>query len=204
MRARGVYTVYMEMRDAILAAAGRAFGEGGAAGFSLRDIASRVGVTPMAIYRHFNDKQALIDALVDEATEEWRSRVAAIKPCAPLNWLLKIGESFLEFALSEPRKFEAAFLTPSTRALRYPDDFVAGGSPAVTLQMRLVEALAAESRAGTKQSAIELVIVLAALAHGLISLYRAGRIAGGEKAFRALYRRALLTTVQGFGLGRAS
>ena len=194
----------METRDAILAAAGEAFEERGAAGLSLRDIASRVGVTPMAIYRHFNDKQALIDALVAESTEEWRSRVAAIKPCSPLNWLLKIGESFLDFALCEPRKFEAAFLTPSTQALRYPDDFVAGGSPAVALQMRLVQALAAESRAGTKQSAIELVIVLAALAHGLISLYRAGRIAGGEKAFRALYRRALLTTVQGFGLERAT
>lgn len=190
----------MTTRSDILAAAAAAFDEGGEAGLSLRDIAARVGVTPMAIYRHYENKQALVDALVAEATDEWRARVAAIRPRAPFEWLMKIGEAFLDFALGEPRKFEAAFLTASSSALRYPDDFAAGGSPAVTLQMQLLEALSAGSPRGSKHSPLEMVIILAGLAQGLISLYRAGRIAGTENTFRLLYRRALTATVRGFGL----
>jgi AcrR family transcriptional regulator len=195
-----VYTVYMETRDAILAAAKDAFEECGGAGLSLRDVASRVGLTPMAIYRHFENKQALLDALVAKATDEWRARVAAIRPCAPKEWLLKIGDAFLDFALREPRSFEAAFLTPSPNALRYPDDFVAGGSSAVSLQLQLLGELTAHRPRKSQTTPVEIVIFLAGLAQGLISLYRAGRIAGDERAFISLYRRALSTCIQSFTL----
>ena len=39
-------------------------------------------------------------------------------------------------------------------------------------------------------SAIEILIALAGLSQGLITLYRAGRIVGGESEFRTLYLRA--------------
>lgn len=186
----------MSTRDDILAAARDAFEEGGEAGLSVRDIAGRVGVTPMAIYRHFENKQAIVDALVAEATLDWRKRVAAIPACAPEVWLEKIGEAFLNFALIEPRRFEAAFFTVSSSALRYPDDFIAGGSPAVTLQMELLAELGPHRGARGRGWAVERMITLAALAQGLISLYRAGRIVGDEKAFRALYTRATKTWIQ--------
>lgn len=193
-----VYTVYMTTRNQILAAARDAFEAGGEANLSLRDVASRVGLTPMAIYRHFENKQALVDALVAAATNDWRRRVAAIRPCEPQKWLLKIAEEFLDFALCEPRKFEAAFLVTSSKALKYPDDFAAGGSPAVTLQMQLLTNLAVPDRRRTDKAAIEMMVILAGLAQGLISLYRAGRIAGDEKAFRSLYRRAISRCVRSF------
>ncbi len=189
----------MTTRNEILAAAQDAFEESGEAKLSLRDVASRVGLTPMAIYRHFENKQALLDALVATATDEWRQRVAAIRPCEPQKWLLKIADAFLDFALREPRKFEAAFLVTSSKALKYPDDFAAGGSPAVTLQMKLLTDFAAPQRPRTNKAAIEMMVILAGLAQGLISLYRAGRIAGDEKAFRSLYRRAISRCVQSFG-----
>lgn len=193
-----VYTVYMATRNDILAAAQEAFEEGGEVALSLRDVASRVGLTPMAIYRHFENKQALIDALVAAATQEWRQRVAAIRPCEPQKWLLKIGDAYLDFALREPRKFEAAFLIASSKALKYPDDFVAGGSPAVTLQMQLLNEFTVPHRRRTDETVIEMMVILAGLAQGLISLYRAGRIAGDERAFRSLYRRAFARCVQSF------
>jgi AcrR family transcriptional regulator len=36
----------------------------GPGALSLRQVAGEVGVTPMAIYRHFKDKDHLLDALV--------------------------------------------------------------------------------------------------------------------------------------------
>ena len=163
----------------------------------MRHIAGKVGVTPMAIYRHYPSKQALIDALVLDALAEWSARVAAIPAVAPLEWLAKIGEAHLDFALNEPRRYEAAFLLHSGKARRYPDDFVAGHSPSGALQLKLISELMDQ---GVLQAAssIEIMIVMAGLAQGLITLYRAGRIAGGEAAFRDLYRRATRRCLEGF------
>jgi AcrR family transcriptional regulator len=189
IRPLSVYTVYMDTKTQILAASRDAFDRDGIEGLSMRDIAKTVGITPMAIYRHYENKQALIDALVLDALGEWSDIVAAIPEQAPLNWLRAIGAAHLEFALQKPRRYEAAFLTHSTKARRYPDDFLSGQSPAGTLQLRLLEQLVAEGRIAAT-SPIEMLITNAGLSQGLITLYRAGRIAGGEKEFRELYLRA--------------
>ncbi len=38
--------------------------------FSMRALGEQLGVDPMAIYRHFGDKRALLDALVDAALRD--------------------------------------------------------------------------------------------------------------------------------------
>jgi AcrR family transcriptional regulator len=187
----------MDTKDQILAAARAAFDRDGPEGLSMRDIAKEVGITPMAIYRHYENKQALIDALVLDALGEWSALVAAIPPQAPLNWLSAIGEAHLDFALKTPRRYEAAFLTHTTKARRYPDDFLAGQSPAGTLQLRLIAELIA---AGVLHapSPVEVLVTNAALSQGLITLYRAGRMAGGESEFRELYLRATARSTEAF------
>lgn len=179
----------MDTAKQILSSARAAFERSGLGGLSMRDIAKEVGITPMAIYRHYESKQALVDALVLDALGEWSKRVAALPPIAPLEWLRSIGEAHLEFALRKPRRYEAAFLIHSNKARRYPDDFVAGHSPAGALQLELIAELMAQGVLAA-DSPIEVMISIAALAQGLITLYRAGRIAGSETEFRDLYRRA--------------
>ena len=186
----------METRDRIFKAARRLFDEKGLEGVSLRSVAKKIGITPMAIYRHFEDKEALVDALVLDGLAEWSARVEALPPCKGLAKLEQIGEAYLDFALKEPRRFEAAFLLPSRKARRYPDDFVAGRSPAGNIQLKTLEAAIAE---GVIDAApIEILITNAGLSQGLITLYRAGRIAGGEDEFRALYRRAMQRSTESF------
>jgi AcrR family transcriptional regulator len=187
----------MNTREKILAAARRAFERHGLEGLSLRDVAAKVGITPMAIYRHFHSKEALVDALVLDALEEWSARVQALPPAEGVAKVEQIGEAFLEFALREPRRFEAAFLLPSRAARRYPDDFAAGRSPAGNAQLRALEEA---SRQGELDgaSAVEIMLINSALSQGLVTLYRAGRITGGEEEFRALYRRAMRRVFQSF------
>ena len=55
-------------RDRILDAARNLFDAEGEAGLSMRRIATVVGITPMAIYRHYADKDALKNALIPVIT----------------------------------------------------------------------------------------------------------------------------------------
>jgi AcrR family transcriptional regulator len=187
----------METRTRILRAARKLFDEKGLEELSLRSVARRVGITPMAIYRHFDGKGSLVDALVLDGLARWSARVDALPPAKGLAKVEQIGEAFLDFALEEPRRFEAAFLIHSQKARRYPDDFVAGRSPAGAVQLKAIEQAMADGLLET-HSAIEIMMTNAALSQGLVTLYRAGRIAGGEAEFRKLYRRATRRVMETF------
>ncbi len=190
-----VYSVYLGTKKRILAAARKAFDRKGLEGLSLRDIAAKVGITPMAIYRHYANKQALIDALVLDGLAEWSRRAEAVPRGDATSWFERMGDAFLDFALGEPRRFEAAFLLHSNVARRYPDDFLAGRSPAGALYLDYLGQAKARGLLGDTEP-IEIMISLAGLSQGLVTLYRAGRIAGGEKQFRALFRRAMHRLIQ--------
>jgi AcrR family transcriptional regulator len=177
----------MITKNAIQCSAWRCFEKGGEAALSLRRVAADVGLTPMAIYRHFASRQALLDALVMGAIDEWRRVVEAIPPAPPAEWLRAIAAAYLDFALEQPRRFEAAFLVASPVALRYPDDFFAGASPALRRQLALVEEL---SETGNEAEAASILVTMIAMAQGLVTLHRAGRIAGDEADFRRLFNRA--------------
>ncbi len=187
----------METKDQILAAARAAFEQGGMEAVSLRDIARAVGITPMAIYRHYENKQALIDALVLDALEEWSARAQAVPRGDPRAWFEGMGDAFVDFALERPRRFEAAFLIHTNVARRYPDDFLAGRSPAGVLYLQFFERAKAQGLIGGVEP-IEIMITIAALSQGLVTLYRAGRVAGGEAGFRALFKRAMGRAIQSF------
>ena len=187
----------MDTRTRIFRVARKLFDDKGLGALSLRSVAKRVGITPMAIYRHFDSKEALVDALVLDGLAQWSARVDALPAAKGIAKLEQIGEAFLDFALEEPRRFEAAFLIHSNKARRYPDDFVAGRSPAGTVQLKAIEQAMAD-RLLEAHSPIEIMMTNAALGQGLVTLYRAGRIAGGEAEFRKLYRRAMRRLMETF------
>jgi TetR/AcrR family transcriptional regulator len=64
-------------RAAILAAAERLFARRGYAATRLEDVADSVGVKRAALFYHFRDKQALYDAMIEEAFREVVARVEA-------------------------------------------------------------------------------------------------------------------------------
>jgi AcrR family transcriptional regulator len=180
----------------IFAAARDRFDREGSAGLSMRKIAEAVGVTPMTIYRHYADKDALMDALMLDGFAVWEARAAAVEAAHPLAWLEQFFEVFLDFALTEPRRYEAAFLLPARRARRYPDDFAAGRSPAINLAYARIEAARAAGLIGRAPATV-IALTLSALAQGLVSMHQAGRFVS-EAEFRTAYRTAMNHCVQSF------
>jgi AcrR family transcriptional regulator len=182
----------MTTKERILAAAKAAFAAEGIGGVSVRAVAGKVGITPMAVYRHFADKDALISALVMDGLGAWEARVRRRKGATALQRVENIIDQFIDFALKEPRTFEAAFLVPGREARKFPDDFEMGRSPAVALlQADMEEVLRARGLAASPAAALEIWLMLWGLGQGLVALQRAGRMAGDPRAFRDLARKLL-------------
>jgi AcrR family transcriptional regulator len=182
-------------KQRIFEAARILFDRDGVSGISMRRIAQAVGLTPMAIYRHYAGKEALLDALMRDGFQAWEARAQAVEAPDPMLWLERFFAAFLDFALHEPRRYDAAFLLPAAKARRYPDDFAAGRSPAINLVYARVEAAKGAGLIGEAPAA-EIALALSALAQGLVSMYRAGRFAseaGFRTAYESLMRRCLMS-----------
>jgi AcrR family transcriptional regulator len=72
-------------KDCILAAAKIVLDREGIPGFTIRKIAERAGMSPMAMYRHFANKDALLDALMEDglAAHPARRSAARTNPSPP-------------------------------------------------------------------------------------------------------------------------
>ncbi len=187
----------MSMRDRILAAAKAIFERDGLEGLSIRVVARDVGLSPMGIYRHFPNKEALIDALMLDGFAVWEATVRAIDAPDPMAWLQRVLDAFLEFAVADPHRFNAAFLLPARSARRYPEDFSAGRSPVVSLMIERIDEAKAAGRLVDEPSS-QIALTLSALAQGLVSMERAGRFTS-EAHFRIIYTTITGGCLQRFG-----
>ncbi len=99
----------------IAGAARQLLDEGGAEGVSMRRVASAVGITPMALYRHYANRDGLLNALADEGFAELSGRLERLRLTGSIDrQLIKILDVFLDYAFEKPRLFELMFL-PSAR-----------------------------------------------------------------------------------------
>jgi AcrR family transcriptional regulator len=194
-----VYNVYMKEPTAqrIVASAAALLDRDGAESVTMRRVAKAVGVTAMALYRHFADRAALLHALADAGFEDLAARVmAAPKPRDPEKRLLKILDEFLNFALERPRLFELMFLTRRAGARTYPRDFKAGQSATANLT---TEAITEGIKTGCfrKEDAWEITFAMGALLQGLVMLYLGGRMEMDTREFRAFCQRSFRRYVHG-------
>jgi AcrR family transcriptional regulator len=106
------------VRAALLQAAVNLARSGGPDAVVLREVTREVGVVPNAAYRHFADRDALLSAVRDEAVRELAERMLramnAVRqgrhtPAGAARRMRAVGETYLEFARTEPGLFDTAF-----------------------------------------------------------------------------------------------
>lgn len=107
-----------DLRNALLETALRLVSERGAEGFSLREAARAVGVSPGAAYRHFADKAALLGALSADgharlavAMQRALARLSSPpgSPARAVASFVAIGLAYVEFAVAHPAHFRVMF-----------------------------------------------------------------------------------------------
>ncbi len=183
-------------RDRILSAAKVVADRAGIANLTIRKVAARAGVSPMALYRHFEDKDALLSALVADGLAAWEKVVRSLTARDPMEWLNELSEAYIDFALEQPHRFDAAFFLPAPDARQYPGDFAAGRSPVIAMMMVRIDEARADGRVGAKP-ALELVLSLSALAQGMVSMLRANRFSD-EEQFKNLFRAVVRHCIESF------
>jgi AcrR family transcriptional regulator len=195
-----VYTVYMTTAPTvqrIATAARRLLDKEGADAVTMRRVASAVGITPMAVYRHYPNRAGLLNALADAGFDELAARLAEVRSVGDLEKrLTNILNIYLEHALQNPRLFELMFLTRREGARRYPQDFKAGRSPTANPMAELIREGMATGYF-RRDDAWEIIFEMGALLQGLVMLYLGGRMAVSPARFRAFCHRSFRRYLHG-------
>ena len=95
-----------EQRRALLDAATQMLLTSGPDGISLRKLAKEAGLTTMAIYTQYGNKDGVLHALYEEAFLRLALKQEAVpNEGDPLNWLRHLGRAYRAFAIENPAYF---------------------------------------------------------------------------------------------------
>lgn len=97
-------------REAIVETAWALVAEEGLAGLSLRDLASRAGITTPTVYSYFSSKNAIYDAMFASAASQFADKMAEPYEChEPRDLLVASARRFAEFCTSDPPRYQLLF-----------------------------------------------------------------------------------------------
>lgn len=183
-----VNTVHRHSKKRILTAALEIHKRHGLDGVSIRKVAARVGLSPSAIYRHYANHAALLDAMAEEGYRIFTGvleRALDGEGPVPID---RLRDAYLDFALTYREFYELMFVVEREEVRRFPDDFEAHRAAAFDV---LVSAVQAEIESGLieEQQPIDLSLAIWAQLHGLVTMHRAGRFGSDEDLFRRVYGR---------------
>jgi len=164
---------------------------------SIRRVAKKVGITPMAIYHYFPSREALLDAVVDSEFDQLVDFFDRSNSKQGFeDEMIHSMDGYIDYALAHPRIFDYVFSMPRPGARRFPKDFRARRSPTLNLTADIVSSwmkLGKLRRADLWEIALELW----AHAQGYLALWRAGRFHLSEDEFRKLVHRSFRRLLYG-------
>jgi AcrR family transcriptional regulator len=179
-------------RGRLCDAAARLFLEEGEAALSMRRLAAEVGCSPMAPYRHFADKEALVAAIRAQAFNRLADALDGVAQ-GNRRRAADIGEAYVRFARENPAAYKMMFDLAQPDEAAYPDLAAAAARARVAMSGYVRELVEAGVLVGDP---VELGYVFWAAIHGLIVLDLAGRIPA-DPGFEALRRRTLGALMRG-------
>jgi AcrR family transcriptional regulator len=165
-----------DLRNALIIAAGELIEESGSLDFAMVDAARRAGVSSAAPYRHFKDKEALLEAVSQVAfmaLTESTLEVDAQHPHGSEEAIVAQGKNYIRFVLEHPQFYDLMWGDLSQRAMPRDEQL---------LKTSGFHTLVATVDAWCEQTGLEdydslaLSVKLWAMAHGLAGLAMNGHI----------------------------
>ena len=177
-------------RIRILDAANALFLQGGAGAVTMRAVADRVGVTATALYRHFENKDALLNAVLTVGFQSFGGYLyRALRGATPGERLKLAGQGYLDFALEQPQLYRTIFMTPRPETSGCPPNEPQWHATLQFLVDRVRECM--EAGLLLPGEPFEVAVTIWSHVHGLVSLQLVGGTGLDEAAFRAAYAASL-------------
>ena len=163
------------LREVLLKAAIQLIAEVGPAGFTLREVARRAGVSHNAPYRHFADREDLLAAVAAQGFRELNSAMleAVTHHRSSVGRLKGAGLAYVEFALRRPEHFTVMFDAAVSKH-RTPDSTEAAEQAFGTLLI-LVKSCQDENRLPSVDVR-QLALLAWSMVHGIAKLATAKRL----------------------------
>ncbi|MFI6025310.1 TetR/AcrR family transcriptional regulator [Amycolatopsis magusensis] len=156
-----------ELRQALITASFELLAESGLAGFSVAELARRLGVSTAAPYRHFRDRDQLLAAVATQAAGELTEAMEAAAADAgedPVDRLAATAGAYVRFAAARRAGFDVIFAR-ELRPLR--DEALAEAGRKL---MALLLDLARDAGHPEPADALRSIEQIIALAHGYVTL----------------------------------
>ena len=174
--------------------------EVGADGLSLREAARRAGVNHRAVYRHYEDKRALLAAIAEagyrQLAADLRAAVDAASTAAESGRravFIAIAEAYLHFALRERARFQVMFGPRLNQDERFPS-LEAAIKDTVSVLARELKRAGPDTPSALRRDA---GITLWSTMHGLSSLVLAQRIQLRESHVHSYVTKVVAPVVDG-------
>lgn len=161
-------------------------------GVTVRAVADVAGVTAPAMYWHFADKEALVRDVAREIARVFKDGMfEAAEATTSEERLRKSLDAFRRFAVDHPAYFDALFVRPPSKARGAIE-------PRGTIFHLLIERVSECMRDGAIRAASpeSVAMTFAALAQGLVMLYRRGRFTT-EAEFGAFFELSVTRLLDG-------
>ena len=157
------------LRNALVQQATELIVAGQLESLSLRGVARSAGVTPAAVYHHFPDKAALLNAVVRETGLQLQAQLrSAAETHLTLTDCAALGVAYVEFAAAHPALFNQLITTDCEEARDVQEE-----------SLELLRAAIRAERVGVPLTEAELdehVAIAWAMSHGFATLVLSGRI----------------------------
>ncbi|QKG24520.1 TetR/AcrR family transcriptional regulator [Actinomadura verrucosospora] len=163
------------IRTSLLDAASRLLAAEGPGALALRRIAAEVGCSTTVLYRMFEGKAALIEALYVEAFDRFRRRLESVrKQSDPLAYLADLGRAYREHALAERNYYRLMFGEPIPGFQPSDEALVRAAATFTILEDAIKDCADAGLLSGG--SPRHVAASLWAAIHGVVSLEMAGHL----------------------------
>ncbi|HCX68734.1 TetR/AcrR family transcriptional regulator [Parvibaculum sp.] len=109
-----------ERRRQIVVAAKTLFSEEGVDHVSMRKIAREVGITQAAIYQHFENRDAILFAIIEDFFADLLEvlATAVARETQPLLSLRSAMRAYVDYGLAHPEAYRLVFMTPISGLVR--------------------------------------------------------------------------------------
>lgn len=180
-----------DLERALVDTALRMIQKDGVQALTLRGVGAALGVSRTALYRHFDDKQALLARVAAEGFKRFHDALSAAAAAAEARRadpMPAMAAAYAQFARAHPSHYQTMFGGVLTGDLRHPG-LQADGEAAFGVLLNAIRRGQEQGRI-RRGDPLELAEITWALSHGIATLGMAGQLRSAPPSLEPLAVRA--------------